>query len=165
MNDDKAVLLWQLYGRLILFISRGFFSNDSEAEDAASESFFRVLKNIDRFDEPGDMRSKGLVIIITKNVCRDLKRRIVYTEELPEQLQSYEDISNIVVSEETVNEIKKCIAELPESYADILRLVYDYGMSDSEIAATLNISYQNARTRLSRARSYLMKLLKEKEIM
>ena len=66
-----------------------------------------------------------------------------------------------MISEETVAGIMACMARLPEQYADILRLKIVYRLDDSRIAKVLGIKSQNARTRLSRARAALMKLIKE----
>ena len=53
---------------------------------------------------------------------------------------------------------------LPEQYADILRLKIVYHLDDHRIAKVLAIKPQNARTRLSRARAVLMKLMKEENL-
>ncbi len=163
---NKPEKIWIEYSRLMLYIARGFFSDEQTAEDAVSEAIIRIIENIDRFEEIPSPLAKGLVIIITKNICRDKMKKA----ELPfTELGDEADISlspeALVISEETVSGIMTCLPKLPEQYADILRLKIVYHMSDNQIAKALRINPQNARTRLSRARSALIKIIKEEGLL
>ena len=162
MTTNKAEKIWIEYSRLMLFIARGFFSDEQTAQDAVSEAIIRIIENIDRFEEIPSPLAKGLVIIITKNICRDkMKKAELPTTELGEEADLSPSPEALVISEETVAGIMACMAKLPEPYADILRLKIVYHLDDSRIAKVLAIKPQNARTRLSRARAALMKLMKE----
>ena len=153
LNFDKS---------LLLYIARGFFSDEQTSQDAVSEAIIRIIENIDRFEEIPSPLAKGLVIIITKNICRDkMKKAELPTMELGEEADVSPSPEALVISEETVNGIMACMTKLPEQYADILRLKIVYHLDDSRIAKVLAIKPQNARTRLSRARAALMKLMKE----
>ena len=159
---NKAEKIWIEYSRLMLYIARGFFSDEQTAQDAVSEAIIRIIENIDRFEEIPSPLAKGLVIIITKNICRDkMKKAGLPTTELGEEADLSPSPEALVISEETVAGIMACMAKLPEQYADILRLKIVYHLDDSRIAKVLAIKPQNARTRLSRARAALMKLMKE----
>ena len=130
-----------------------------------SEAIIRIIENIDRFEEIPSPLAKGLVIIITKNICRDkMKKADLPTTELGEEADLSPSPEALVISEETVAGIMACMAKLPEQYADILRLKIVYHLDDYRIAKVLAIKPQNARTRLSRARAALMKLMKEENL-
>lgn len=164
MNDmtNKAEKIWIEYSRLMLYIAQGFFSDEQTAQDAVSEAIIRIIENIDRFEEIPSPLAKGLVIIITKNICRDkMKKAELPTTEFTEEADLSPSPEALVISEETVNGIMACMGKLPEQYADILRLKIVYHLDDSRIAKVLGIKSQNARTRLSRARAALMKLMRE----
>ena len=162
---NKAEKIWIEYSRLMLFIARGFFSDEQTAQDAVSEAIIRIIENIDRFEEIPSPLAKGLVIIITKNICRDKMKKVeLPTTELGEEADVSPSPEALVISEETVAGIMTCVARLPEQYADILRLKIVYRLDDSRIAKVLGIKSQNARTRLSRARAALMKLMKEENL-
>ena len=159
---NKAEKIWIEYSRLMLYIARGFFPDEQTAQDAVSEAIIRIIENIDRFDEIPSPLAKGLVIIITKNICRDkMKKAELPTTEFAEEADLSPSPESLVISEETVNGIMACMGKLPEQYADILRLKIVYRLDDSRIAKVLGIKSQNARTRLSRARAALMKLMRE----
>ena len=159
---NKAEKIWIEYSRLMLYLARGFFADEQTAQDAVSEAIIRIIENIDRFEEIPSPLAKGLVIIITKNICRDkMKKAELPVTELGDEADTTPSPEALVISEETVAGIMACMAKLPEQYADILRLKIVYHLDDSRIAKVLAIKPQNARTRLSRARAALMKLMKE----
>lgn len=163
---NKAEKIWIEYSRLMLYIARGFFSDEQTAEDAVSETIIRIIENIDRFEEIPSPLAKGLVIIITKNICRDKMKKVeIPTTELCEEADISLCPEALVISEETVNGIMACMVKLPEQYADILRLKVVYHMTDNQIAKVLRIKPQNARTRLSRARAALFKIIKEEGLL
>jgi RNA polymerase sigma factor (sigma-70 family) len=104
----------------------------------------------------------AIIAIIAKNICRDkMKKAELPTTEFTEEADLSPSPESLVISEETVAGIMACMARLPEQYADILRLKIVYRLDDSRIAKVLGIKSQNARTRLSRARAALMKLMRE----
>lgn len=163
---NKAEKIWIEYSRLMLYIARGFFSDEQTAQDAVSEAIIRIIENIDRFDEIPSPLAKGLVIIITKNICCDKMKKVqLPTTELDDEPDTAPSPEALVISEETVNGIMACMGKLPEQYADILRLKIVYHLDDSRIAKVLAIKPQNARTRLSRARAALIKIIKEEGLL
>lgn len=161
MKNDNAEKIWHCYRRLMMYIANGFFGDPIQAEDAVSDAFERIMRSLDRFEEIPSQRAKGLVIIITKNCCRDIMRKSEYEAEPDENPTDGVTPADIVISAETVRRITACIERLNGSYADILRLKLLYEMSDADIARTLGITPQNARTRLCRARNALEREMKK----
>ncbi len=166
---NKAEKIWNEYGRLLLSVARGFFGDTPDAEDAAEDAVERILQNLDRFDEVPSPRARSLCAIITKNICLDiLRRRKKLPEEPLDEEDSPPDAALSVPSAEqawfsakTVESARRCVAELPDGYADILRLSVSMDMKPREIAKVLGISDGAARVRLFRAREALIKLMKE----
>ncbi len=166
---NKAEKIWNEYGRLMLSVARGFFGDTPDAEDAAEDAVERILQNLDRFDEVPSPRARSLCAIITKNICLDILRR---RKKLPEESLDEEDpppdaalsvpsAEQAWFSAKTVESARRCVAELPDEYADILRLSVSMDMKPREIAKLLSISDGAARVRLFRAREALIKLMKE----
>ncbi len=166
---NKAEKIWNEYGRLMLSVARGFFGDTPDAEDAAEDAVERILQNLDRFDEVPSPRARSLCAIITKNICLDiLRRRKKLPEEPLDEEDSPPDAALSVPSAEqawfsakTVESARRCVAELPDGYADILRLSVGMDMKPQEIAKVLGISDGAARVRLFRAKEALIKLMKE----
>lgn len=167
---NKAEKIWIEYRRMMLSIARGFFGDTPDAEDAVSEATERILRCLDAFGEVPSPKSRALCAVITKNICRDMLRRkksFPETEEDPDEEPEAVAPSAEAVwfSAETVEEVKRCVALLPEPYADILRLKMGCKLSARETAAALGISEGNARIRLHRARAALVKLMKEEGLL
>ena len=64
-----------------------------------------------------------------------------------------------------VKEVSKAMAQLKESYRTILNLSLIEGYDNEEIAGIMNISNENCRTTISRAKSRLRKLLMESSVL
>lgn len=67
-----------------------------------------------------------------------------------------------IEQDDDVNEIISAIELLPINYSSVLRLKYSQGYQDSEIARILNITEDNVRKRISRAKKKLALLLNRK---
>ena len=64
-----------------------------------------------------------------------------------------------------VKEVSKAMAQLKESYRTILNLSLVEGYDNEEIAGIMNISNENCRTTISRAKSRLRKVLMESSVL
>ena len=167
---NKAEKIWIEYSRMMLRIARGFFGDTPDAEDAVSEAVERILRCPDAFGEVPSPASRTLCAVITKNICRDIARRkmrIPEAEDPPgeDEGPAAPSAETVWFSAETVEEVKRCVARLPEPYADILRLKMGCKLPAKETAAALGISEGNARIRLCRARAALLKLMKEEGLL
>ena len=65
-----------------------------------------------------------------------------------------------LVMQETMEDIQKALAKMPERYQTPLELHLVYGFSNKEIAALLNISPNLVGVQLLRARGMINKFLK-----
>ena len=72
-------------------------------------------------------------------------------------------IDEQMIKHESLTALKEKIRLLHQPYADIISLKYFYDYSDSEIAKILDISEQNARVRLHRAKNSLIDLINADE--
>lgn len=60
-----------------------------------------------------------------------------------------------------MSDIEEAILKLPINYSTVLRLKYSQGYNNKEVAQILNISEENVRQRISRARKRLTGILHE----
>ena len=51
--------IWHEYRCLMMYIANGFFGDANAAEDAVSDAFVKILRNIDRFGEVPSPLSRG----------------------------------------------------------------------------------------------------------
>ncbi len=72
-----------------------------------------------------------------------------------------DNLDEIVISGDNVQRIIKAIKELKPIYRDVLLLNKVYGYSVEEIVEMLGINKETVKKRISRARNFLLKALKE----
>lgn len=172
-DREKRCRLEELYKKHASCMYKAAYRvlNDQQlAEDAVHEAFIRISNHFAKIRETDCNKTRALLVIIVRNVAIDIYRRRKKQSGLPfEELEESladdgQGVEDIVIDNETLNRAAEKIRELPPSYADILSLKYFYGYENEEISQIFNITPQNFRTRLHRARRILLKLLaKEQE--
>ena len=156
----------QYYDRLKKFITR-LVKDEWVAEDLIQETFIRVQKNLDRVREPSKVSS--WIFRIAYNLCQDHFKsakknapdRALFEERLPGpfvEIQVQKELEQF--------QMGACVQEqinlLPEPQRIVLILYDLMGFNHAEIAEILDISKENAKVRLHRARKGLKSILKEK---
>jgi len=152
------------YEKLILHIARRYLNNQEDALDASQDAIIRIYKGLPNviLREGGNL--KAWICTVTANTCLDIvrKRRVV-AEELTEEsaitspnLPSAEDSA---ITNERVKEILEAIAKLPDDHRMVLILRDMQGLSYEELADALSLTLGTVKSRLSRARAALKKML------
>ena len=163
-DRDKVTEIYRLYSGTMLYIANSILKEIYLAEDAVSEAFLKIIDNLEKIDIVDCYRTRGFAVIIVRNVAIDMlrkqeKKQVVSFEEYGEDI-GYEELAfdNITVKE-ACDKIMGCIEGLRKDYSDILYLKLEFDCSYEEIGKILNISPENAKMRLFRARKSLMKKL------
>jgi RNA polymerase sigma factor (sigma-70 family) len=136
--------------------------NDSaQAEDIMQEAFLEAFRQIDSYRAESSFGSWLKKIVINKSIdeIRKAKDVISIDEADIEVADVKEDEDYMQVLSTRVEEIRKAIHALPDSYRIILSLYLLEGYDHEEIAQVLDISYNLSRTRYSRARKKLLEYI------
>lgn len=164
-NDRRlAEQLYLQYSQPMFRIASTMLKNDTRAEDAVAEAFERIIRNLRQFSGLSSNQTRGLIVTYTRNVCISLLRRdhiLEFSQLDVEDIPGDFLLEEFVSSRTAYRELMDLIASLDDAYQDVLRLKYFSGLSSAEAAAALDISPENARIRLHRARAELRKRLKE----
>lgn len=139
------------------------------AQDAVQTAFLKLIDNLDKIDEIDCNKTRAFVVIIVRNISINF-----YRERKRQIYMPLDDIENAlpdgslmidekIISMEMLSQIESKIKELHPAYSDIISLKYFYSYSDIEIAELLNITRENVRVRLHRARKNLINILLESE--
>ena len=129
------------------------------AEDAAQETFWRVFKNLHRYDNKRSFAT--WLLSIAAHYCIDQqRRRRLPTMDLDAIIEfSAEDPApspeKATVNVEFSEEVQRQLAELSESDRAVLILRYWHEYSENEICETLSISKSAVKSRLHRARKHM----------
>ena len=168
-TTDKLESLYSKYSGLMYSTAFRILNDHQLAQDAVQMSFVKIIKNNKIINDIECNKTKTLMVIICRNISIDLynKRKrsnTIIIEEINEYMPDYVfNIDEQMIKDESLTVLKEKIRLLHQPYADIISLKYFYDYSDSEIAKILDISEQNARVRLHRAKNSLINLIKADE--
>ena len=132
------------------------------AEDAVQEALLRAYRSLPRFGAFGEFHLTAWLYRILENVCIDEANRRRRTLAVVERLAA--EPETLAPDPQTAAELPNpqvttAIEGLPAPYRDALVQREIEGRTYADIAAAAGISEDNARARVSRARSALRRLI------
>jgi RNA polymerase sigma-70 factor (ECF subfamily) len=175
-NEQNQLKLERLYYeyRYIMYSCANEILHDKYlTEDAVHQSFIRIMKNLHKIDEDNRPRTCNFLVIICRNVAKDIYNKRLYLnknndpfEELDDNITGKSnDPMDILITKESIERITKSIQSLDPIYRDVLLLKRVYNFSREEIADLLGISIETVKKRIQRAKNILSeKLAKEESI-
>ena len=163
-DQEKFEYLYQKYKNLLLHKAYDILKDYALAEDAVSEAYIRIYKNLHKIDDPSSNRSIAFAVTIVKNVSLTMlsKEKRWPVEEFDESQPDSFDLEENVLAEISSQQIYEIIQQLAEDLRSVFILRYAYDYSLKEVGALLNISENNAAVRLHRAKKKLAQIVAEK---
>jgi len=158
-------ILYQYFAPPMLSLCMRYCRNREEAEDVLQEGFVKIFQKISTFRQSGSLEGWVRRIMINQAINHLKARKLVFLDADPEKLgATIPDESENDPGDELYSpgEMMKAIQELPPGYKVVFNLYVFEGYSHKEIAETLNISENTSKSQLSRARSFIRRLLNEK---
>lgn len=158
-NSRKAQFqIYKLYYKAMFNTALRIVNDPAEAEDIMQEAFLEAFRNIGQYREESSFGTWLKRIVINKSIDEIRKSRdFISLDELDVEVPDNGDDENMIqVLSTKIDEIRKAIHSLPDSYRIILSLYLLEGYDHEEISQVLNISYSLSRTRYSRARKKLL---------
>jgi len=129
--------------------------NRQDAEDAVQEAFIQYHVTQEQYQD--EQHIKAWLIRVAVNKAKDLCRSFWRRNKV--SLDDYmETLEFGTPADESLFE---AVMGLPQKYRIVLHLYYYEDYSTAEIAENLGLNENTVRTRLSRARGMLKKILKE----
>ena len=165
LQKRKAEKIYRDHGAAVLGIAAGFVKDPAAAEDAAVETFVRMMPNIDKLDETDAARTRGYLAVIVRNVCMDMLKKSGECSEPDALLDGTEPADTspgpeeLAVNREMIERLAEEIKAMPTIYRDVFLLKTVYRHSTVETAETLGITPEAAAKRFTRARAMLKKRL------
>lgn len=165
---SKLEALYIRYHKEMYYIAMSILNNTHDAQDTVQTAILKCADYIEKIEGINSNKTKNLIVTIIKSTATDVYR--YKKKHLNEQLDNYSDhlmgedqfADDIIIKLSDGKYYARRLAELKSEYAEVLTLRYYEELTDLEIAGLLNISHENVRARLSRAKSALKKLLLEK---
>jgi len=167
--------LVDLYKDKIFHLGYRMLSNRHEAEDIVQETFLRVYKNFNRYDEK--QKFSTWIYRIATNLCIDRLRKRKPNYYLDAGMNDQEGVDGYALipgdertpeSEyllsETQATIHQAIEGLPAKYKSVIVLRYLQDLSLQEIGDVLDMPVTTVKTRVHRGREFLRKKLENKAV-
>lgn len=165
-ENDKAKFdyIYHNYKKLLLFKAYNVLKDYSLAEDAVSEAFLRIYKNLHKIEDIKSNQTVSFLVTIVKNVSITLlnKEKRGTTVELADYDKADDfNLEELVMSQAVANNVIKIIETLKDELKAPFLLKYAHDLSHKEISNILHISENNVTVRIHRAKKKLAELLGE----
>jgi len=165
-NNEKAQLtVYNKYYKAMFNVSYRIVNDSALAEDIMQESFLKAFSKLDSFSGAGTFGSWLKKIVINYSI-NELKKSTKYRmEALNENTEVEDDYEEESASYTNLKaeKVLETIQSLKSNYKIILTLFFIEGYDLEEITSILNISNENCRTMMSRAKESLRKKLTQYE--
>jgi RNA polymerase sigma-70 factor, ECF subfamily len=180
--SDDAIVQQVLAGRTVLFellmrryneriyrAARAIVRDDREAEDVMQQAYVNAFENLRQFRGQAQF-STWLTRIAVNEALARLKKRDRYTPLHDDHSEREMSMANHSVSDperqafggELLNLLESAIDRLPDGSREVFVLREVEDLSTAETAASLGVSEDVVKTRLSRARAALRRDLFER---
>ena len=165
-EKSKFEYIYEKYKKLLLYKANGILNDYSLAEDAVSEAFLRVYKNLHKIDDPDSGQTVSFITVIVTNTAINIINKnknipVADFDIYENDAQSDFNLEEFVVSETVAEGMLKIIDKLKDELKDCFLLMYANNLSYKEIAKILNISESNVTVGIHRAKKKIIELLRE----
>src|SRR5687767_4315142 len=161
-DDQSAMLaLVERFQGQVFGLCYRMLGQRQDAEDAAQETFVRVLKNLHRWDPEREF--VPWLLAIAGNRCRtaiSVRRRRPVAESAVELIA--DDAPDERPAQHLAEELHLALAELRPEYRQAFLLFHDHELSYGEIAGSMDVPLGTIKTWVHRARRELIELLRQR---
>lgn len=155
--------IYNSYKKTMFYVANDILRDNVQAEDVVHTSFIKIINNLDKIDEVHCNKTKGFIVTITRNTAIDIYRKNKREKEKIEKIIESQELSeNAEV--DIMDDIQVAILKLPHKYKAVFSLKYYQCLNDDEISEILNIKESSVRSRISRGKEKLRKILEEMKV-
>lgn len=159
MKNEALERLYKKYYNEAMLYVYSFCRNRALAEDIVAEAFFRAFR---RIDEEKDS-FKYWLFKVCRNCYFDHLRKTKHTEQVDDlEIGNDEDLVEDLIQNEEYIALYNAISLLKGNYQEVIRLFYFDGLSVREISGITDMSEDNVKVLLYRARIKLKEIMEAK---
>jgi RNA polymerase sigma-70 factor (ECF subfamily) len=165
LSDEGLQQLFDAHHRRLFGHAWQLTGSAAEAEDAVQEAFLQALRARDRYEERG--QAAGWLLRILVNVVRGRGRRDrFYRGHVLTALEAAAgdgtdpapSPERRAASSEALDRALRALGQAGPTLREVLVLRHFEGRSTAEVAALLRVPEATVRTRLKRARDFVLRL-------
>lgn len=162
-QKDAFEILIRRYNQRLYRIIRIYIRDEDEIEDLIQETYLSCYENLAGFNRRAAFSTWLTRIAINKALLhlRERKKKLSILDSLKELFSDMEKNHNSVnpeekmISQETKIQLEKLVDRLPDKYREVFMMSQIVQMKSVDIASCLDISEENVRVRLLRAKRIL----------
>lgn len=160
-DKEKFEYLYHKYKNLMLYKAYDILKDYRLAEDAASEAFIRIYKNLHKIEDTNSNQTISFLVTIVKNTALTIlsKEQKHITDVYDEEMKDQRDLEEYVISELSSEGIFHLINQLNDDLKGVFLLKYAHGMTNKEIASIQMIPEKHVAVKIYRAKKKLSELL------
>jgi RNA polymerase sigma-70 factor, ECF subfamily len=149
--------IWQeMYTALNRFIAKRV-ADESAVDDILQDVFLRIHTHAESLKD--NTKLESWIYQITRHVIVDYYRSQKSEANVPETLPIEDEHDEDDLTRQLTPCLRRMIQDLPEKYRDALVLTEYEGLSQSDLATHLGISFSGAKSRVQRAKEQLKGIL------
>ena len=153
--------IFEKYKYKVYSAAYGILQDRQYAEDAASETYYKIAKYYDRIKKIPKDELAYYVTAIAKNTAIDMQAKISKRADVLTDKTDFEDMKAVGGIDRFVSrELYECIDKLPEKQKAMLLYKYGYGFTVKEIAGMLSEKENTVKVNIQRAKNKLARLLR-----
>jgi RNA polymerase sigma factor (sigma-70 family) len=163
-KGDKIALeqLYNLYAPKMKSICLRYAHSKFEVDDIFQDAFMKVLKSIKNYEFKGSFEGWIRTIVVNTAINHYKKNLLYVTHHVTyEAAEDKEDDSCDLVNLLSTNELMEIIKKIPRGYHMVFNLYAIEGYDHAEIAEMLQITESASRSQLSRARTFIINILRK----
>ena len=151
--------LYRLYEERFYVLSLKYCKNEQEAQDNLQDSFLEIFKRIKQYKNKGSFEGWMKRIVINKAIDRYKKELL--KRPLDEHISTEESVDIEEPLNIPLDQILRCIQNLPTQYRLVFNLYVMDEYSHKEIAEMLSIGVGTSKSNLHRAKLILKQQIEE----
>jgi len=153
--------LYALYSRKMMAICLRYTNSRFEAEDIFHEAFVKVFKNIHTW-QGGSFEGWMRRIFVNTAINHYHQNRKYLSHLDSTYVENSVTSGDNVISDLSNQELLGLVNQLPDGYKMIFNLHVVEGYNHGEIAEMLKIAEGSSKSQLSKAKTYLKKLIEDR---
>ncbi|WP_235296152.1 RNA polymerase sigma factor [Portibacter marinus] len=163
-NEKGLELLYDNYSRALYGIAYRVLNNQEYAEEALQNSYLKVWKNINQYDEQKATLYTWMAQIVRYSSLDIRRLKSFERQEKTESLEPrvHKGKSVTITSADSID-AKKLLQGLEEKYSIVLEYLYLKGYTQQEMSDELDIPIGTIKTRLRKAISIIRTNLKDEK--
>lgn len=152
-DSDKTKIYTDFHDKVQAYVNSKVCNYDL-SEDITSDIFLKIYEKLDTFDETKSSISTW-IFTIARNTLTDYYRTRKVFSEVPEDLADDSSIDDELCTNEMLETLADALEDLDERERDLIILKYYKGLTLTEIAERMDISYSYVKILHNKALSGL----------